>query len=170
MLNSYPTIVQSVPKVYPTCVQRMPNMWQNCRSEGFPGTGYVTPGCGRRGEGVGKPEFGVRRDVRFWPKRCFHWKGCHFRPGRLLLWQGSLVHCADREDVHCADREDVHCADSHTPIHEGGGASRRLHTGGRREAQPPSWMSVWLSAQCSSSLSAQCTSSLSTQCTSSLSA
>ena len=26
---------------------------------------------------------------------------------------------------------------SHSPIHEGGGASRRLHTGGRRFAPPP---------------------------------
>merc|ERR1712185_734362 len=40
----------------------------------------------------------------------------------------------------------------------------------RREAPPPSWMGVWLSAQCTSSLSAQCTSPLSAQCTSSLSA
>ncbi|MEC7216094.1 MAG: hypothetical protein VXW26_16915 [SAR324 cluster bacterium] len=46
------------------------------------------------------------------------------------------VHCADREDVHCADREDVHCADSHTPIHEGGGASRRLHTVGQAPSAP----------------------------------
>ena len=47
------------------------------------------------------------------------------------------VHCEDRECVHCAHGEDVHCAESHTPIHEGGGASRRLHTGGRRFAPSP---------------------------------
>ena len=34
------------------------------RSEGFPGTGYVTPGCGGEGEGLGRPEFFMRRRRR----------------------------------------------------------------------------------------------------------
>ena len=86
-------------------------------------------------------------------KPVFHFKPSEARFSLILCFFGSLklgcwilrivncadredVHCADREDVHCADREDVHCADSHTPIHEGGGASRRLHTGERAPSAP----------------------------------
>ena len=53
-----------------TLAPRTLRLYPQIGVRGTPERDYVVPGCGRRGEGVGKPKFGVRRNVRIFAKMC----------------------------------------------------------------------------------------------------
>ena len=86
-------------------------------------------------------------------------KMCIVQTGKMCIAQTGKM-CIGQTATHPSMKE----AALRAAFTHGGGFSHRPLV------WIPSWMGVWLSAQCTSSLSAQCTSSLSAQCTSSLSA